>query len=73
MLVRKENEIELWTDTMKKGTGKETIAIGIGAIIILTVLMIIKGCDFSVVENYYILGVIFLHCVMILLLFFIFI
>ena len=73
MLVRKENEIELWTDTMRKGTGKEAIAIGIGAIIILTVLMIIIGCDFSVVETYYILGVLFLPCVMILICGFIFI
>ena len=73
MLVRKENEIELWTDTMKKGTGKETIAIGIGAIIILTVLMIIIGCDFSVVETYYILGLLFLPCVIILICGFIFI
>ncbi len=73
MLIRKENEIELWTDTMKKGTGKETIAIGIGAIIILTVLMIIIGCDFSVVETYYILGVLFLPCVIILICGFIFI
>ena len=73
MLIRKENEIELWTDTMKKGTGKETIAIGIGAIIILTVLMIIIGCDYSVVETYYILGVLFLPCVIILICGFIFI
>lgn len=73
MLVRKENEIEIWTDTMKKGTGKATIAIGIGAIIILTVLMIIIGCDFSVVETYYILGLLFLPCVIILICGFIFI
>ena len=56
MLVRKENEIEIWNDTMKKGTGKRTIIVGIGAIIFFPIIMMLAGTDFSIIETYYILG-----------------
>ena len=34
MLIRKENEIEIWTDEIIKGEGKKTIIVGIFSIVI---------------------------------------
>lgn len=57
MLVRKENEIEIWNDAMEKGTGKRTIILGIGAIIFFPIIMMLAGIDFSIKETYYLLGI----------------
>ena len=41
MLIRKDNEIEIWTDTVPKGTGKECLIIALlGAIFFLFFLLI---------------------------------
>ena len=37
MLLRKENEIEIWTDTIEKGTGKKYIIIGFITMIIFMI------------------------------------
>lgn len=73
MLVRKENENEIWTDTIKKGTGKKSIITDLIGMVIFTMLMVMMKCDFSNIETYYVLGFLFLPCFIILICGFIFI
>lgn len=73
MLVRKENEIEIWTDTIEKGTGKKCIIISLVAMIIFTILIFFMGWDFSIKETYYALVMLFFPCFIILICGFIFI
>lgn len=56
MLVRKENEIEIWTDGSIKGEGKKLIIIGIFAIIIFPVIFLLSGMNFQIKETYIFLG-----------------
>lgn len=68
MLVRKENEIEIWTDELQKGEGKKTIIVGIFAIIIFPVIFLLTGMNFQIKETYIFLtmlsipGVVILVC-----------
>lgn len=73
MLIRNENEIEIWNDTMKKGTGKNCIMIALIGMIIFILLTIGTGYDFTIIETYYFLGMLFFPCFIILICGFIFI
>lgn len=52
MLSRKENEIEIWTDTVKKGKGKKCIIIGLITMLIFIILAIPMKMDFTIIETY---------------------
>lgn len=52
MLNRKENEIEIWTDTVEKGNGKKYIIIGLITMLIFIILAILMEMDFSIIETY---------------------
>ena len=52
MLNRKENEIEIWTDTVEKGNGKKYIIIGLITMLIFIILAILMKMDFSIIETY---------------------
>lgn len=56
MLIRKENEIEIWTDTIEKGKGKKAVILGIVTIIFWVIVVASFPAGFSIKESYYILG-----------------
>lgn len=53
MLLRNENEIEIRVDTIKKGTGRNCIILGLAIMILLTILGISMNPDFSIIETYF--------------------
>lgn len=59
MLLRKENEIEIWTDTIEKGTGKKYIIIGFITMIIFMILAFFMQMDFTKIETYIFIATIY--------------
>ncbi len=57
MLVKKEDEREIWTDKLKDGTGMKFVFLAIIFMLLSVFLMILMGCNFSVIETYYLLGI----------------
>ena len=52
MLVRKDNEIEIWTDTIEKGTAKKCFICAIIVIVFLLFLQLSLGLDYRIKETY---------------------
>lgn len=67
MLLRTENGIEIWSDTLKKGTGRNFMIISVLAMFLSIVLFIEMKLDFSAVETYYFLGMFLFPCFIILI------
>jgi len=67
MLIRKENEIEIWTDGLQKGEGRKTILIGIFAIVIFPVIFLLSGMNFQIKETYIFLGMLSIPGIVILI------
>jgi len=67
MLVRKEKEIEIWTDEATKGEGKKIIIIGIFAIIIFPIIFLLSGMNFQIKETYIFLAMLSIPGVIILI------
>ncbi len=53
MLIRKENEIEIWTDTVEKGTAKKCFISAIIVAFFLLFLQFFLGLDYTIKETYY--------------------
>lgn len=67
MLIRKENEIEIWTDEIIKGEGKKTIIVGIFSAIIFPIIFLLAGFDFQTKETYIFLAMLSLPGILILI------
>ena len=52
MLIRKENEVEIWTDPIEKGKGKKYILAGFASVILFFALAIMAQFNFNVIETY---------------------
>ena len=65
MLIRKDNEIEIWTDTVPKGTGKECLIIALLGAIFFLFFLLIMNVDFSIIETYYLLIMLLSPCILI--------
>ena len=68
MLVRKENEIEIWNDKPEKGTGKKYILLAIAGMLIVTSIAVLAPFDFSVAEAYYVLAFLCSPCIFLIIL-----
>lgn len=65
MLIRKDNEIEIWTDTVPKGTGKECLIIALLGAIFFLFFLLIMNVDLSIIETYYLLIMLLSPCILI--------
>ena len=52
MEIRKEDNIEIWTDVPEKGTGKKYIIYGFVSIVIFILLVVLMRVDFTIIETY---------------------
>lgn len=52
MEIRKEDNIEIWTDVPEKGTGKKYIIYGLVTIVIFILLVVLMRVDFTIIETY---------------------
>lgn len=62
MLVRKENELEIWTDRMPQGTAKKCFLVAIISAILFIFIFLNMGYDYSVKEIYIFLGLLLSPC-----------
>lgn len=53
MLVRKENEIEIWTDVPQKGQAKYCFIASVIVAVILLLLFLLFDSDYTIKETYY--------------------
>ncbi len=64
MLIRKDNEIEIWTDTVPKGTGKKCLIIALVGAIFFLFVFFKMNVNFSIIETYYFLIMLLFPCIL---------
>ena len=62
MLVREKDRIELWIDSMRKGTAKECFLLGSISSVLFIILFMISKPNYAIPETYMFLGILLLPC-----------
>ena len=57
MIIRKDEEIEIWSDEVRKGEAKKCFIGAIISLIILTFCVFTMNLDFSIIETYYFVAI----------------